>query len=293
MLKSVSFFALGFLVLPVGLWVASLGEAELPWGFTTHAQQTKAPSAKGVKTTPGFRVAGVQVNSPAFSMPPTSDGGFGPELAFFGSFARTSVAIEYTRDAGGVIGMDAEACELTHFVDDHGSNLASATSVFGPFETNPRISEDGKHILFTIPSESLPHGAAARVTAQGKLGLLVGSKTQAVDSEPFDLEAGESVEVGPLAFEVTEVGPPAWGDGHAITLSSRKDLSEVVSWALVLDDGTVVELTPSMSMSGMGTWQQTLNYDQEVEHARLRVTRWTDLQHVKVPFEVSTGLGLR
>lgn len=293
MFKSVTFFALGFLVLPAGLWIASLGDVELPWGFSAHAQQTKVQSAKGGRATPGFRVAGVMVNSPAFSMPPTSDGGFGPELAFFGTFARTSVAIEYTRDAGGLIGMDPEACTLTHFADDHGTNLVGETSVFGPFETNPRISEDGKHILFTVPSETLPHGAAAHVIAQGELGLLVGSKTQAVDSEAFDLEAGESLEVGPLAFEVTEVGPSAWGDGHSITLSSRTGLSEVVSWALVLDDGSVVDLSPSMSMSGMGTWQQTLDFDREVEHARLRVTRWTDLQHVKVPFEVSTGLGLR
>jgi hypothetical protein len=289
MLKPVAFFALGFLVFPIGLWIASFDDAEGPtWGFSAHAQQSHADTA-----TPGFRVAGVQVNSPAFSSAPTSDDVFGVELAFFGSSARTSLALEYTREQGGLIGLDGQASTLARFGDDHGTDLKGQSSFFGPFEGNPRLSEDGQHVLFVIPSETQPHAAAARLRAQGELGLMVASKTATVDSEPFDLEVGESLEVGPLAFEITEAGPSAWGDGHSITLSSRKDLVEVVGWALVLDDGTDLELTPSMSMSGMGVWQQTLDFDHEVEHARLRIERWTDLQHVKVPFEVSTGLGLR
>jgi hypothetical protein len=48
-----------------------------------------------------------------------------------------------------------------------------------------------------------------------------------------------------------------------------------------------------MSMSGMGSWQQTLELDEPVVRASLRITRWTDLRTVEVPGEVSAGFGLR
>jgi hypothetical protein len=88
-------------------------------------------------------------------------------------------------------------------------------------------------------------------------------------------------------------GPSEWGDGYALTVASKRDLGTIVSWALVMDDGTEVPLVPSMSMSGMGHWEQTLQLEREIEQADLRITCWKDLQVVELPFELSTGLGLR
>jgi len=274
---------IGLLAIPTGLGVVALGQ-----------QKTQKPGAASpVAQTPGFRIAGIQVNSPVHTgADPASDDTFGVQLAFFGTFARTSVAIELSRDAGGIIGLEDGSCRLARFADDRGTNLVKKDAFPGPFELS-RVSDDGRHLVFSVASDALPDPVAARLSLAGKLALRVATAQETFTAEDVDLDEGARFGVGGFALEVRGNEPSEWGEGYALTVASKRDLGTIVSWALVLDDGTEVELRPSMSMSGMGQWEQTLQLDREIEQAHFRITCWKDLQVVELPFEVSAGLGLR
>jgi hypothetical protein len=280
---------LGLLAIPAGASVVLLQQQKAK---PPHAAASR-PAASSAQSTPGFRVAGLQVNSPVHTgAAPASDDAFGVELAFFGSFARTSVAVELARGAGGIIGIDDERCRLARFSDDRGTDLAKKDAFPGPFEM-PRVSDDGRHLVFTVASETLPDPAATRLALGGVLALRVATEQETFVAEDVELVEGTRFTVGSFELEVTANGPSEWSDGHSLTLSSRRDLTTIVSWSLVLDDGTELSLRPSMSMSGMGRWEQTLQLEREVARADLRIACWKDLQTLEVPFELSAGLGLK
>ena len=46
-------------------------------------------------------------------------------------------------------------------------------------------------------------------------------------------------------------------------------------------------------MSGMGTWQQSLDAATMPERAKLVLEVWQDLDTVEIPFQVEAGIGLR
>jgi len=251
-------------------------------------------TAATAAATPGFRAAGLTINTPVHTgVDPSSDDDFGVELAFFGTFARTSLAIEYRHEAGGMLELDSGASRLERFTDDRGTNLVNEDAPFGPFDTMARVSEDGRHIVFVVPSASLPAAGATGVSAAGVLAVRCGSHREDVASETVALREGGKLAVGGYELTIREVGPSQWGEGHALTLESRTELAAIDAWTLVLPDGRELEASPSMSMSGMGSWQQTLELEESVERASLRITRWADLRTIEVPFEVSAGLGLR
>jgi hypothetical protein len=271
--------------------------AALPPTLSPHQRQAKRSPAAPPAHAPGspdVRVAGLMINSPTHTgADPASDDPGSVDLAFFGTFERTRLALELERADGGVLGIDDDRSQLTRFEDDRGTNLAKADDPFGPFEMLPRISADGRHVVFVIPSPLLPDPGATRISAAGVLGLRVATRKETFTSSSIALTEGASLTLAGFDFRVESAGKSEWSEGQALTLSSRRDLSSIARYALVLDDGAEVELRPSMSMSGMGTWQQTLELGGEVPRAALSIEVWQDLATDEVPFEVETGIGLR
>ena len=287
---------LGTLVVVLSAGVVSLDDgsssSELPSTLSplgrrvSAAKETPAPTNRGP-----VRVAGLMINAPVNTgADPGSDDAFGVELAFFGSFERTRLALELSHPPGGVLGIDTEASSVTRFTDDRGTDLRKQDDTFGPFEMMERISEDGRHMVFILPSDRLPAAGATRLSAAGNLAVRVATTQESFDSEEVEVQPGSTFSVGGYAFEITGIGHSAWGDGEQITLKTKTDTFPIVSYALVAD-GVEHELSPTMSMSGMGSWEQTLDVETLPEHASFRVAIWQDLDVVTVPFEVETSLG--
>ncbi len=59
------------------------------------------------------------------------------------------------------------------------------------------------------------------------------------------------------------------------------------------DSGEETELRTSMTISGGGTWNQTLECEQPIERAKIRVEMWKAPEMVRIPFDVTAGIGLR
>jgi hypothetical protein len=292
---------IGILVILSAMGIVALnqrheGSAGLPETLSPHARRRdKAARPTGASPDAGpFRVAGLMLNGPTHTGgDPETSGLYGFERAFFGSQAATSLAIEHARAAGGLLGIDDGRSRVTRFEDDTGKSLLREKEAFGPFEMLPRVAEDGRHLVFVIPSDTLPDPAAQRIFASGVAALKVATKQADFVAADVLLQEESRFSVGGFEFEIERIGPSEWSDGQALTLVSKKDLAAISGYALVLADESEVELKPTMSMSGMGTWQQTLEFTSAPERASVRIRCWTDLATEEVPFAVEAGIGLR
>lgn len=271
------------------IWIAVLGVAcaVAVVGFV-RKESAPGPISGAVDSPPTVRVAGLMINGPT-----RMGDGQNEELAFYGSFAKTRLALELHYPKGGLIDLQREGSTLASFSDDKGTNLLTEDDFGGPFEMLPRISDDSHDLLFVIGTKTLPNTTAAELRAQGSVRVMVADEKETHTSASLELVAGTSCEVGPFSFSLSSAGPSEWSEAFSITLESKTDLGAIVRYALVDEAGKEIELRETMSMSGMGTWQQSLDCDAPIETAQLRVEFWKEPQVVDVPFEVRSGLGLR
>ena len=285
--------SLGCLAVFAGAGVVYLRGQEGPSPLPDSLSPSR--SVRGASQSPAtVRVAGLMVNSPTHTgSDPSSDDQFGVDLAFFGTFDKTRVALEIAYPAGGIIDIDSDASSITRFEDDRGTSLIKEDNHFGPFEMMPRMSEDGRYVVFVLPSDKLPYSGAKSIQAEGVAGLRIANDARKFTSDIVALEEGSSFSTGGYEFEITEVGKASWGEGFSVTLKSETDTNAILSYSLVDEKGEEQELRTTMSMSGGGSWNQTLEYDRAVPAAGFRVECWQDLKTVKVPFNIEVGLGLR
>lgn len=243
----------------------------------THAQSAE-PSA--------FRVAGVLAQR-KLDMPSQ----FGSRMPFPGSNAQVRLAIEYTSPTNDLIDWVHGECEITLFSDDRGTDLIDPDDAFGPFEMMPTLSEDKDKLAFILQSSKAISPGAGTIRAEGSIVLRRASERGTHRSKPVYLEPDAHVVCGPFDMEVTQAGPSQWSDGWEVTLQTGDDLGSVIAWSFVDEQGTRIELSPSSSISGMGTWAQSLTLPAEPEtKGTLEMECWKDARSETVSFRVESGL---
>ena len=212
-------------------------------------------------------------------------------LGFAGTFNRSRLAIQLHHAPGGIIDLLADESTVEWFGDDKGTNLVDPDGMFGPLEMMPDIAEDGGSLVFVVGSNRSPHAQASRLEARGTIVAVCATATAKHRAE-VTFKKGEKFQLGPYAFEITNVGKSDWSEGWTLELTSKTDLASIITYSLVAN-GAEEELRQSMSMSGMGTWQQTLEREAAIEKGTLQIECWSDPAKVELPFAVSAGLGLR
>lgn len=238
------------------------------------------------------RPVGLMINAPTRLGEETGDD-WNVDLAFLGTFSKTRLALELDFPAGGIIELSSDESTLSFFQDDKGTDLMTDEPVwFGPFEMMPRISEDGRNMVFVVGSNELPRHDASRLQAKGSVAVMVADETETWTADDVAIQPGTTFTVGSYEFEITETGKSDWSEGWTFTIVTQTDTAPVVRYALV-KGGEELELRETMSMSGGGTWHQSLEVDQELSAADFLIEVWSDPRTVQVPFDVSAGLGLR
>jgi len=254
-----------------------------PSALPAKASVRSEPEASGP-----IQVAGLMVQRPL-----RAEVEYGESMPFMGSFARTRLALELVRPEGGIVGLRHEACVLRRFADERGTSLLATDDQEDPIEMLFELAPDGCSLAFYLASKSCPSPGARRLEAEGEIEITVASETAVETSETVALVAGTSLEVGAYAFELGEVGASSWGGGWSLEVLADRDLEGILSWSLVDESGREVELHPRMSWSGMGRWSQSLEADQPLERAALRLKYWSDARSERVPFRVSAELGMQ
>lgn len=215
----------------------------------------------------------------------------------FGGFdlfgAQRPVSLALVADGGGekVIAFDSDGSSLDSFGDDKGGKFEAK---IGPFD---KIAEDGSGVRFELWSEDAPTQGATALIARGTVKIRTGGATATRKSEIVALTKGGEVELGEgLAFEISKVGKPDWGDDPMqVELKINRDIPEVAAVRFYDKNGQEIESSESGSgrMGFMKKVTVTKGYTlkREVKEVRLEMDVWTDMEEHEVPFEVKVGIG--
>jgi len=216
----------------------------------------------------------------------------------------TTVALLLQRAEGGIIDIDRDASSVTSFEDNVGTDLLKESkqgddramfSSQSGFGSMPQINKDSTAAMLELSGPRVPAKGATALKVEGVV-MLVCASTKEHFTQALDLKVGSRVTVGPVPLEITKVGKPDWGDAAlAVTFTATQRLDTIARMSFALE-GESVETRDAgqTSMQAFGTVkvEKTVNFDDKIDAATIELDAWTDLRRVKVPFEVTIGLGL-
>jgi len=226
--------------------------------------------------------------------------GYGEEngLRPFNWFPGVTVALLVTSPAGGLIEFDSRASEVTKLVDNKGTDLMVRGEFSMPgFTGSEDVSDDGKAMMIDVGGGGVPAKGADSIQVTGTLAIRRATQQKVHKADNVAVKADQKIEAGPVAFTISSVGKPDWGDNPLrITLEAKQHVDTIAEIRFLDAGGAVIEShrTGSMTMSMGDDVQVTLEFDlaKAVESFSVEVVYWTDLQTAKVPFDVTVRVGL-
>jgi hypothetical protein len=207
----------------------------------------------------------------------------------------TSLALLVQLPDGGIIDLDEENSEIEKMVDDKGTDLLEGGRFGNTGFSFSNVAEDSSAVMTTLKGPQVPAEGAVSITASGTLVLQTASKQNTERSEDMALEKGAKPEPGPYKWEVVEVKPADGQDGFMFTLRTNQDLGAVKEIVFEDPDGNKLEVQSRGMWSMQGTERRVDSHyyvKEKPEKFRMKVTFWVDMKATKVPFDVTTGLGL-
>ncbi len=217
------------------------------------------------------------------------------ELRAFNWQQGTTLAILVSVPQGGLIEFDDDASTVNKFVDDKGTDLKPAKGrwqrgVFGGFT---RVSKDGKAAMIEIGGGAVPVAGAKEIHVSGTLVFKAGSKKETFTHKDVPVKIGSKISAGKVAFEVSKMGKPEWGDAaFEITLRTEQPITEIAGIAFMDARGNVIESDQAGKSWGGKASTLTYNLAQKVDTVTVAITFRMDLREEKVPFDVKAGVGL-
>jgi hypothetical protein len=277
--------------------VPAPGRAKAPAAKRTGGAAAPAPApAPKNKFGALFEARGVRVTG-------VPRPGEGDDVRAFNQFPGTSVWVGVRLPRGGIIGMDREASKLTVFKDDRGLDLLKApkASKFGSsgFEFFPKIGKQKKVLLFGVNVPAVPSRGATHLTVQGIAAIRSATRTLTHTCGSFKLEKGAALQAGPFKFTVSKTGTPQWGKdkfAFQFSLKAEQDLSSIKDVRFLDAAGKPLSTKGAGSMRNSfgGKVIEERNYmlKEKTPAAKVRIDQWADQKILKVPFQVTTSVGL-
>ena len=261
---------------------------------SSTATTTTTPAFPQAAQTDPVQVAGLMIHRTL-----QREGEHGEELAFFGTFHHTRVALELdlakVADVGSrrIVSLLSDESTVTRFADDRGTDLKGDVDADDLYEMMPRTSKDALGLQTVVGSKTVPHPQATRVVVEGTLAVLAATETKTIASGLGPIEPGATLSLDGYTFEVVKTGPSDWDpDQWSIELKTSDSLRDVVQWSLVDADGTSIDLEESMTWQMNTTTQKTLLAPKKVEEGSLRIEAWADSEVLSIPYATSASVGL-
>lgn len=201
---------------------------------------------------------------------------------------------------GELAGFVAKDSSLTSFADDKGGNLlAGGDDLAKPgFDPAAQRAVDNKAMIVELRSMRAPAAGASQIVAEGELALRYSpsGKRESARLTNTALKAGTKLKAGPIAFEISVAAVRPGGDGFEVQFRSTQDLSGLAGVKFIDSLGKPIDAVagPQLQVNFMGVDSHTATYSltRKVERATIVVEYWGDIQTIKVPVKLRTGVGL-
>jgi hypothetical protein len=159
---------------------------------------------------------------------------------------------------------------------------------FGPF---PKIAEDHTAAMVDIQVQGRPAASATSVTARGSISVTIATGSKVTHVPNVLMEQGKPVKVGATAMSVK--GVTTTEDGVELTLALPRSVLNTIRAVHFTDvKGEPIESrqTGSGYMNESAELELTLKTKEKT--VAIDFDLWQTPQQVRLPFAVSTGLGI-
>lgn len=250
-----------------------------------------------VPSSPTVRALGLRLVAPATPHPVLRPP--------FDATPGTTVALLLHAPAGGMVKIDKLNSALTTFADDKGNDLthrpagspADQAGVVG-LNIHAEITPDGKYCALEARAPALPATDATHIKLEGQITVIAGSKQAETEVKNVALRDGSKFTVGALELTIDETGKPEEGlEPFGLTVRAFGAMDNIATVRFFKADGTEIMArrnnVTSTAALGAHTEKWYYRFAERADVATLRVGVWTDLQKIKVPFKIQTGLGVK
>ena len=215
----------------------------------------------------------------------------------------TTLVILIQAGTENIIVFDDDKSEIKLARDDKGTDLLKSSgrgmnsrADFGSF---PKISSDRKACMIDLDFPQTPVPGAVKLECAGTLVFSCASEKESFKKKDVALKEKTKITVGPLSLVISEVGAPEYqADEYplSVTLQSSKRFDTLEKVVFYDEAGQEIESSSGGSSEsrfmGSVTATETYNLTKKVDKATIVFTFWKDWKEVRVPFSVTTSIGL-
>jgi hypothetical protein len=207
----------------------------------------------------------------------------------------TTVQALVTLPGKVILGVDQKASKLTSFTDDKKTDLTK--SKVKTFFTIPwldayaSISKDKHSCAVRLRGQNAPAAGASKIRLKASLVVVCGSGEKTAEKKDVKVEKGTKEKVGPVELEV-----PAPFPGGSYQVVFRSDLPVIKNVEFLDADGKAVKSFGGFTQPPLfdnAKYQTTYTLtDKKVTKVTVKLTYYEKTEKVKVPLDLSFGVGL-
>lgn len=246
-----------------------------------------------------LEVNGLRVVGKGYSAESDEDA-MNAEIRAFNWSPGTSVSLLFTAGELSIVALNEKESKITSLTDDKGTDFSKAKSRFSnePYKFGwSNVSKDGKALGTTIEANGVPAKGAKSLIIKGEVVVTTGSKTEKVQSGTVALKEGTTFEVGGFTFKIKRVEEPKFGDSKvSVTLETSKNMDALKEVIFLDESGEKIESeqrgSGSFGFGGKMTYSRSFGLKKKVSEVEIGLLKWTDLKQVKVPLDLTLGVGL-
>jgi hypothetical protein len=200
-----------------------------------------------------------------------------------------------------ILTLDQKASKLTSFTDDKKTNLYK-TVAFGfsqpwvsPYYSP--LSKDRKSIAVNFQGNQAPATGANKILIKGSVAVICGKDEKTAEKKDLEFKKGTKAKFGPLELEITTPYPGA--PNLTFVFTSDKPIIKDVKFTD--PDGKAVNASTGFGgIAPPGGKIRTVYYlntpfgkkPEKLEKVTIKLTYYDKTETVKVPIDLSTGIGL-
>jgi len=191
-----------------------------------------------------------------------------------------------------ILGVDSSS-KLTSLKDDKGNSLLEEKNPFpASFSVYAPVSQDRTAVLVTVASYGkAPGKGASKVMLKGDLVISCGTDEKTEEFKKLEFKAKSKAKAGNFEVTVTQEKGGGFGaDGPLFTMTSKT--RAVKSFVIKNSEGKAVEVQPRGWYGSGDNWTFNYGLAKPLEEGTISVTYFSKEDKVKVPIDLSVGLGL-
>jgi len=192
-----------------------------------------------------------------------------------------------------MVAVDDEACGLTMFADDMGTDLSQRAQFQN---TGAKFSDDGHCAVITLHSSEVPAPGATSISVKGTLAIVAASGEKTEEQKSVPLVEGATVTAGPGSMTISSVRTETDQKRKKVTFSYSQPDHLIKSIRFFDESGKQIKVRSAGSFwfkSGKAKSRtRAWAFPKEMKKVTVKVTYYDPVEILKIAFDLSVDVSL-